>query len=258
MLLYNSKYAGSLSIDNQKYFRQHKNWFLFIPFYMNIALVGASGRLGSEVKKILEKKHVVIAVDITERDFISLDELTLLPELIIDTSTASQSVQSGRFAYLNNIPIVIACTGHDSHQIGEIKTYSIAIPIFLAYNMAFGVQIFKETTEFIAERFEADIHIHETHHKNKLDAPSGTAKEVEDILSDLGKPFSTTSARGGTVVGEHQISFYGNGETITLTHTAQSRETFASGIAKAAEFIVSQPSGFYNMKDLTSSHSLSI
>ena len=245
-----------MSIDNQKYFQPHKNGFPLIPFCMNIALVGASGRLGSEVKKVLERKHIVISVDVAGGDFSSLDELPLLPELIIDTSTASQSVLSGRFAYLNNIPTVIACTGHDSGQLGEINIFAKGVPVFLAYNMAFGVQVFKEATEFIAERFDADIHIHETHHRNKLDAPSGTAKEIENIISHLGKPYCTTSARGGTVVGEHQVSFFGNGETITLTHTAQSREAFAGGIAKAAEFIVTKPAGLYNMKDLTAQQEL--
>ena len=225
---------------------------------MNIAIVGACGRLGSEVKKMLQKKHNVISIDISQKEFTSLEELPLLPEVIIDTSNAAQSVQSGQFAYLNNIPIVIACTGHDSCQLGEINIFAKGVPVFLAYNMAFGVQVFKETTEFIAERFDADIHIHEVHHRNKLDAPSGTAKELENILSHLGKPYCTTSARGGTVVGEHEISFYGNGETITLTHTALSREAFASGIAKACEFIVSKPAGMYNMKNLTSQQELSI
>ena len=66
----------------------------------------------------------------------------------------------------------------------------------------------------------------------------------------MGKPLQVTSARGGTVVGTHELSFYGGGESITLTHTAQSRDAFASGIEKAAEFIVTKQSGLYNMKDL--------
>ncbi len=221
---------------------------------MKIAIVGASGKLGSEVKRKLTDKYEVI--EINRQD--SVFGLPQPPDLIVDTSCAEQSVRSACYAASNNIPAVIACTGHNKDQLCLIESFASRVPIFLAYNMAYGAQVLKEAAAFIAEKFDSDIHIHEVHHKFKKDAPSGTAIELEKIFDGMNKPHSTTSARGGNVVGQHEICFYGEGETITLSHTAISREAFANGIEKACQFIITKPAGLYCMKDLTSSQELSL
>lgn len=217
---------------------------------MLVAIVGASGKLGKCVKDKVSKKHNVAGIDKVDAKFISLSDLSVCPEVIIDTSAHQNSIKSVEYALKNGIPMVIACTGHSDVELAYIRDSSRFIPIFLAYNMAYGVQIFKEAAEFIGSRFDGDAALHEIHHKYKKDAPSGTAKEIESIFNSMGKPLQVTSARGGTVIGTHELSFYGDGESITLTHTAQSRDAFASGIEKAAEFIVTKQSGLYNMKDL--------
>lgn len=218
---------------------------------MKIAIVGACGRLGTAVCEILQKKHEIFKIDLKKSQYSCLEELNQPPDVIVDASCAAQSVRSAAFANILGLPIVIACTGHDEQQLEKIVFASQSIPVFLAYNMSVGVQVFKDAAQCIAESFESDVHIHEIHHKNKKDAPSGTAKEIKKLL-DYYNP-TISYARGGNVIGTHEIDFFGEYETITLTHTALSRSCFANGVAAASEWIVDKPNGIYGMRDLTHS-----
>ena len=217
---------------------------------MKIAVGGACGRLGSEVCKMLETDNIVVKIDLCHGDFESLQQMPALPDIIVDVSCAANSIKSCEFAAERHIPIIIACTGHNDEEKQKICDFSAKIPIFLAYNTSLGVQILKQAAKLIAEKYDCDIHIHEVHHINKKDAPSGTAKEIERVISSCGKTSTITSARGGSVVGEHTISFFGRGETLEIKHTALSREAFASGIKAAVNFMSSAPNGLYNMQNL--------
>ena len=116
---------------------------------------------------------------------------------------------------------------------------------------------------------QSDIEIIETHHNRKIDSPSGTAILLADAINEVFEgekkynfermqkrekrnknEIGFSSIRGGNIVGEHSVQFFGENETLEITHKAYSRQVFAEGAIKAAEFIVKQPAGLYNMKDL--------
>lgn len=217
---------------------------------MLAAIVGASGKLGKSVCEIMSQSHDIIKIDLKGGDFSSLDELNVVPDVIIDVSSHKNSIKSVNFAQKMAIPVVIACTGHNPEEIQVIEKASRNTPIFLAYNMAYGVQVFKDAAKIIGLQFGENAHLHEVHHSAKKDAPSGTAKEVANIFTDIKKELSISSARGGSVVGTHEIVFFSQGERIVLTHIAESREAFASGIKRAAEFVLTAPNGLYDMSDL--------
>lgn len=98
----------------------------------------------------------------------------------------------------------------------------------------------------------SEISIHEVHHQKKIDAPSGTAKELKNILDSnfLRSKTQVSSIRGGTVVGEHEITFFSEYEQIHVKHICESKELFAKNTLKVAEFISEKENGFYGMKDI--------
>lgn len=138
-------------------------------------------------------------------------------------------------------------------------------------NMSVGVNVLCGLAAQAAKLLNgaADIEIIEKHHNQKIDSPSGTAKmlanEIEKALpaaplftygrhggdaKRVNGEIGIHSVRGGTVVGEHEVSFYLNDEVITISHSAASRKIFAEGAIKAAKFLVGKPAGLYGMKDL--------
>jgi len=166
-----------------------------------------------------------------------------------------------------SMPVVIATTGFSHEQIMQIENASKTIPIFFTANMSIGISLMTELARKAAAILsDFDIEIIEKHHNRKIDAPSGTAlmlaNEIEDSLHrcygngygshksyDLRK-IEIHSVRGGTIVGEHEILFAGHDELFTLTHQALSREIYAVGALRAAQFLVYQKNGLYSMKHL--------
>jgi 4-hydroxy-tetrahydrodipicolinate reductase len=129
------------------------------------------------------------------------------------------------------------------------------LPIVFASNFSVGVNVLFWLTRKAAELLERDFdpEIIETHHKMKKDAPSGTAKTLAEILKAEQKnqnEIPIQSIREGEVVGEHTVIFSGLGERIELTHRAASREIFARGALRAANWIMGKPPGLYSMQDV--------
>ena len=135
--------------------------------------------------------------------------------------------------------------------------------------MSLGVNVLIEAVKFAAKRlYDFDIEIIEKHHNRKADAPSGTAIMIKDGIKEVlpdktevygrygivgardKKEIGIHAVRGGTIVGEHQVIFAGNNESLTFTHQAESRDVFAAGALKAARFIARKNEGLYDMKDL--------
>jgi 4-hydroxy-tetrahydrodipicolinate reductase len=169
--------------------------------------------------------------------------------------------------------IVIGTTGHSPAQMEAIARAAETIPIVLAANFSVGVNtlfwLTRKAAELLGEGF--DLEIVETHHRLKKDAPSGTAKRLAQILADArslnyernvahgrqglvgARPVDEIgmhAIRAGDVVGEHTVVFASNGERLELTHKASSRETFATGAARAAQWIIGKPAGLYSMEDV--------
>jgi len=212
---------------------------------MKIGIIGASGRLGSEVVKLFnEKDHqIVFAYDLDG------EWKNDKPEVLIDCSLPKVFDKSIDYACDFNVPFVIATTGLTDNNLELMKSYSKKFPIVQSYNFSVGIQVLLKLTETANVRLpDWDVEISETHHRFKKDKPSGTAKMMQKIFR--GKEINTSSLRLGNVPGDHAVSFGGLGEVLTISHRALSRRTFVEGILLSAQFVVNKKSGFYSFTDV--------
>ncbi len=200
--------------------------------------------------------------------FPSLESVDVDFDVIIDFSHFSLTDNLVKYALDKNKPIVIATTGLSDEQENLIKDASKTIPIFRAKNFSLGINLIAHLIqEAQALLTEFDIEIIEKHHNKKVDAPSGTAFILADSLNKNNeyayqhgrygktskrdaKEIGIHSLRGGTIVGEHSVIFAGTDEVIEFKHEAHSKKVFAKGSLKAAEYLVKQKNGLFNMNDL--------
>lgn len=192
-------------------------------------------------------------------------------DVIIDFSHPSALEPLLAFAKEQKLPLVIATTGISSEQVEQIKEAAREIPVFFSANMSLGVNLIAELCRRAAKILgsEYDIEIIEKHHNQKIDAPSGTALMLADAVSQgMEEPpqhvydrhsrrqrrtkneIGIHAIRGGTIVGEHDVIFAGRDEVITISHSAASKEIFATGSVNAALFLCGREPGLYNMADL--------
>lgn len=227
---------------------------------------------------VREDCEIVLGVDINNisADFPVYSSFKEIPEdvkadVIIDFS--HPSVLDGLLSYaLNtNTPAVIATTGLSNGQIEKIKQASEHIAVFFSANMSLGVNLISELAKKAAKVLSPgfDIEIVEAHHNQKIDAPSGTALMLADSISEVldNKPvyefdrhskrmkrtdneIGIHSVRGGTIVGEHEIIFAGPDEVIKISHSAFSKQLFATGSVNAAIFLKGKDAGLYSMKNI--------
>ena len=232
---------------------------------IKVIVWGYSGHMGAIVSNLIKndsKFEFIGGVDQDNYNFSYTDV-----NVIVDFSSPNGTMQMLEFATKEKIPVVIATTGFNSEQEEKILSTSKIIPIFKSANMSFEVALVKNLLKTLSCKLEDnDIEILETHHNRKADSPSGTAKLLaESINSGLSCPkkivygrqgkrnkdeIGISSLRGGNIVGEHSVKFFNDFETLEITHTAHSRELFASGALKAAQFIATQKPGLYNMDNL--------
>jgi 4-hydroxy-tetrahydrodipicolinate reductase len=175
-------------------------------------------------------------------------------DVAIDFSNADAIGEICRAAEQARQPLVIGTTGHSSTQRELIEKTARALPIVFASNFSVGVNALFALTRKSAEIVrDFDVEIIETHHKMKKDAPSGTAKTLAEILKtsrNADDQIPIQSIREGEVVGEHSVIFSGPGERLELTHRAASREIFARGALRAAQWVLGKPPGLYSMQDV--------
>lgn len=245
---------------------------------MKILICGVGGRMGREVAKMaLEgvRGAVPVAgfdiVPIDTREFRTYTDWSAVeetPDCIVDFSNRAGTEALLGYACEKGIPAVIATTGHTEDELVRIEAASKQIPIFFSGNMSLGIALLVELAKTAAKTFpDADIEIIESHHNRKLDAPSGTAlmlanaiKEVRErarlIFGRQGHAKRETdeigihAVRMGNIIGIHEVIVGTDSQTITLKHEAHSRALFAEGAMAAAEFLIKQPVGLYNMKSM--------
>ncbi len=189
-------------------------------------------------------------------------------DCVIDFSHHSCTNDLLAFCVKNNLPLVLATTGHTDEERAAIKAASEKIPLFFAANFSLGVALLIDLAKRAAAALpEAEIEIVEAHHSRKLDAPSGTALAIAEGICEV-RPEMTVhtgrsghgkretneigvhSLRMGNVVGEHEVLLCTASQTIALKHTAHSRALFAEGALAAAEFLCGKPAGMYSMQDI--------
>lgn len=228
-------------------------------------IIHGIGTMGTILKDIVEKDDSLELAGFA-------DNLTNEKgDVIVDFSHFSLIENMLDYGVKNNIPIVICTTGYDDKILEKINEASKNIPIVLASNTSIGVTLMNEIVSKVASVLnDFDIEIIETHHNKKIDSPSGTAKTLYNTINNTlnnemhlvngrsgthkreKKEIGMHSLRGGSVVGEHSVIFYGDDEAIEITHKAMSKKIFAHGSIKAAKFLVGKSPKLYNMKEVLS------
>ena len=192
---------------------------------------------------------------------------------IIDFTSINGTLSLLPAAVANSIPLVIGTTGFDKSQMAEIEDAAKSIPVLFSPNMSMGVNLLFKLTEMVSGILDDgyDVEVFEAHHRFKKDAPSGTARKLIEIIKKANPSLKSADEkhgregmtgertsneigvmvmRGGDIVGEHTVHYAGMGERIELTHKATSRNTFARGAVRGAEFIAEQKPGLYSMFDV--------
>jgi 4-hydroxy-tetrahydrodipicolinate reductase len=241
---------------------------------IKVIVHGALGRMGKEVTRFVnESADMTLAslVDINgdgKEVLTRLSDFTGEADVIIDFSHHAAVPGVLDYAEARALPAIIATTGCTADENERIYEASQNIPVFASGNMSIGVAVL---AAFAAEAArimkDADIEIVETHHKNKLDAPSGTAllianeiktnrPEANFVLGRSGmrkrekNDIGINSVRCGNIVGIHEVIISTESQTITLKHEAHTRALFAEGAVAAARFICGKGAGLYNIKDM--------
>ncbi len=218
-----------------------------------VLLIGAKGRMGKTIVDLAKNDpNIDIVAECDLGDAIA--PAMKNADVTIDFSHADAVDEVCGAAIQNRQPLVIGTTGHSPAQRELIENTARELPIVFASNFSVGVNALFALTGKAAEILrDFDIEIIETHHQMKKDAPSGTAKTLADILRSARKIDSQVpiqSIREGDVVGEHTVIFRGPGERLELTHRAATREIFARGALRTAQWIVGKPPSLYSMQDV--------
>lgn len=236
---------------------------------MKIGVTGYKGRVGRLLVEEIETHQAIeFAGGIEKGD--DADTLFKKADAVIDFTSPLATRKYAWLASKYKTAFVVGTTGLSVEDEGELEEAAKETPIVYAANMSVGVNILLALVEEAASRLaeDWDIEIFEAHHKHKVDAPSGTAlalgraaaKGRETDLDDVkaidrnGKrktgDIGFSVARGGDVVGEHRVFFYGAGERVELSHVATNRALFATGAIKAAMWARDQKPGLYAMRDV--------
>lgn len=242
---------------------------------MKIAISGATGKMGKTLIEYitLQKKHQIVAAltrnpNFLNENFIVTDDLEVFAnsgaEIIIDYSRPQLSLEIAEMAAKCKIPLVCGTTGFTDEQFNQLITHSAHTPILQSGNTSIGINLVQMLAKALAAKLDQsyDIEIIEKHHKNKVDAPSGTALMLAKTITDekniiygrkntrKDNEVGIASIRAGNIIGEHEIIFASEEEIIKISHQALSRNIFVKGAIQAAEWLVGQRAGFYNMNDM--------
>lgn len=247
---------------------------------LKIMLSGANGKMGHTIARLVGENpncEIVAGVDLnTDRYdkfpiYKCAEESGVTPDVIIDFSHPSALDGILSYAKKHKVGIVVATTGLSPAAIESVKAAGAEIPVFYSANMSIGINLLLELCSRAAALLEGnfDIEIVERHHNQKIDAPSGTALMLADAMSSALKmtpeyvydrhsvrkkrepnEIGIHAVRGGSIVGEHEVIFAGQDEVIEIKHQATSKEVFAVGAVRAAQYIANKTPGLYNMQNL--------
>ena len=262
---------------------------------IRIAITGAGGRMGKtlieaisltdgvELGAALERpESSLIGVDAGELAGVGRNSVTVAGsiaevadqfDVLIDFTVPAATVANATFCAANNKKMVIGTTGLDTEQNALVVSAAESNAICMASNFATGVNLCFKLAELAAAVLgdETDIEILESHHRHKIDAPSGTALSLgESVARAVGRDLNEVAVygregqtgardpqtigfatvRGGDIVGDHTVLFAGEGERVEITHKASSRLSFARGAVRAAKWLSAKESGLFDMQDV--------
>ena len=224
-----------------------------------IGLFG-TGRLGSAIRRLADSRD---DVDVVWAVGSSDPEAREAVDVAIDVSTGTAVAAHLAWAQRSGTDLVVGATGFDP----ALLDTELGVRVLVAPNFSLGVALARRVSRLLggyaaahrAEGIPVDLAVTETHHRHKVDAPSGTALALRDVLADAaGAPtgdVQTTSLRLGEVVGDHEVTLASPTETITLRHTAHDRDLFAAGALTAALWLTDRPGpGLFTLDDLAEDH----
>ena len=260
---------------------------------MRIAIAGVRGRMGRMlIEAVLESPDLQLAVALDRKGSPALgqdagaflgretgvgitDDLDALAQAdcLIDFTRPEPTLAHLQACVRHGTKVVLGTTGFDAAGHAAIEAAAQQIAIVFAPNMSVGVNATLKLLDMAARLLDSgyDVEVFEAHHRNKIDAPSGTALIMgETVAKAWGKPLSEvatwarhgetgaretgrigfSSVRGGDIVGEHTVYFCGTGERIEITHRSSSRATYAQGSLRASRFLAGKQNGLYSMQDV--------
>lgn len=238
---------------------------------MKVLVTGISGRMGHAVREAVELNPDT-ELGSTHDAGEDINAALSAADIAIDFSFHGFTPELLKTAVAQKKPLIIGTTGHTAEEKAAITEASKQIPIVFASNYSVGVNtLFWLTRKATRILKDYDIEIIEMHHHNKLDAPSGTARTLAEVVcEETGMDYDKDvmhgrnglvgarpqreigmhSMRGGDVVGDHTVIFATDGERVELAHKASSRMTFAGGAVRAALWLADKPAGLYTMQDV--------
>ena len=261
---------------------------------LRVAVAGATGRMGQSIAKAIAQSEDLILShlgthrgsstegrSVAELLGMAIEGVELVTDpanlaeadVLIDFTLPEATLANAAACAAAGTPMVIGTTGFTTDQLKNLDATTKHIPVCRAANFSTGVTLAYRLIELATEVMggDADIEIAETHHRHKIDAPSGTALALGEVIAGVrGVPLDTIAdydrssrrearragslgfsvSRVGDVVGEHTVTFGSDGERLEITHKASSRDAFALGALKAARWLVTKPSGCYDMNDV--------
>ena len=264
------------------------------PLPHAVAVAGASGRMGHMLIEAIRSADDCVlagALDIASSPQIGADAAAFLghssgvavtadlreglqgARVLIDFTRPEGTLAHLRMCRSLGVNAVVGTTGFSDDQKTEIAEIAQHIAIMMAPNMSVGVNVTLKLLEMAAKAMSTgyDIEIVEAHHRHKIDAPSGTALKMGEVIAEaMGRDLKECAVyerygitgerdpssigfatiRGGDIVGDHTVLFAGTGERIEISHKSSSRSTYAQGSLRAVRFVVGKPAGLYDMSDV--------
>jgi 4-hydroxy-tetrahydrodipicolinate reductase len=261
---------------------------------INVAIAGISGRMGRallEAVTAAADMRLAAALDRVGSSTLESDAGALVgaslgvkvsadvsaaltgADVLIDFTRPEATLHHLQVCVEKKVGLIIGTTGFDAAGKAAIEQAAKSIPIVFAPNMSVGVNLALKLLDMAARVLDEDfdIEITEAHHRHKVDAPSGTALRMGEVVANaLGRDLKTcavygregvtgerdartigfATVRGGDIVGDHTVMFAGIGERLEITHKASSRMTFALGALRAARFLSGKPEGLFDMQDV--------
>jgi 4-hydroxy-tetrahydrodipicolinate reductase len=247
---------------------------------MRIAVTGATGQMGTNVIKVARDRGETISLTVdreeAENRGLKVEDDENFEELLRENSVdviVDFTVPAGTMEYLEaaretGTPIVIGTTGFSEEQKREIEEAGEEIPVLKASNFSPSINVMRKLVKEASRKLEDyDIEVTETHHNRKRDAPSGTANTFLDDIREVRGDFEEVhgregeapreegevgvhAKRAGDIKGTHEVLLAGDEEVLKIRHRSESREVFASGALKAAEWIQDREPGFYSFSEV--------
>ena len=246
-----------------------------------VIMHGCNGHMGKVISELVSNDPdvvIVAGIDLNTDEnfgypvFANIMDCDIEADAIIDFSVAAAVDALLEYSKEKNIPVVLCTTGLSEEQLTKVNEVSKDVAVLKSANMSLGIntlmKLLKMATDVLADR-GYDIEIVEKHHNQKVDAPSGTALALADVINETKdnrydyvfdrsqkrekrseNEIGISAVRGGTIVGQHDVIYAGTDEVIEIRHTAYSKAVFAKGAIDAAKYIAGKEPGMYDMSDV--------